>query len=83
MKSWLTPLGVFIVGNLVILFLQLFMPAVDTEQAALASATSNVTSTFWGWGWLMTSGVVRWIIYIVIEILTLWGTGVAVMHSRT
>lgn len=58
-KNWLAPLTVFVVGELVFLLFLIFMPAVDTGAAATASATANITSTFHGWSWMMTTGVAR------------------------
>lgn len=82
MKSFFAPLWIFVFGNVLLLFAFLFMPAIDTAQAQLAADTAAVAATFWGWSWLMTSGVVRWFIYLILEGLILFATFKTFMVSR-
>ncbi|MBU1173300.1 MAG: hypothetical protein KKD44_27350 [Proteobacteria bacterium] len=74
MKQFFAPLFIFVGGNLCLLIANLFMPAVDTVQAQLAADTAAVAGTFWGWSWLMTSGVARWFLYLLIEGFILFAT---------
>lgn len=83
MKQWLTPLGIFLGGQLILLVVTLFLPAVTTQVTTLASDTEDIAGNFWGWSWLMTSGVVRWIIYIVWEGFILWATGKAFLAATS
>jgi len=84
MKSWFAPLWIFIGGNLILLVFFLFMPGVDTSVATLsASVNATVKSTFWGFSWVTTSGVVRWLLYAGAELFILFGTGMALLKSKT
>jgi len=82
MKNFMAPMLVFVIGNITLLVVTLFLPAVDTQVATLASDTEEIASNFWGWEWLMTSGVVRWITYIIFEGFILWATGKAFLARR-
>lgn len=82
MKNFLAPMGVFLGGQLVLLIALLFLPAVDTQVATLASDTEDIAENFWGWDWLMASGVVRWLIFVIWEGFVLWGTGKAFLATK-
>ena len=82
MRSFFAPLLVFAGGNLLLLVATLVMPAIDIVQTQLAADTAAVAATFWGWSWLMTGGVVRWLVYLLIEGLTLLATFKTFMATR-
>lgn len=67
MKQIFTPLRVFVGGNLLLLLTFPFFPTIGQQSAQLASETAGVGSYFWGWSWLMATGVVKWLIYIILE----------------
>jgi hypothetical protein len=82
-KSWAAPLGIFIVGQIILLVLFVFMPSIDSAVNSTAVATANVTSTFWGWGWLMTNGTVKFLLYGLGELVVMGLTFIALMKSKT
>lgn len=82
MKRFFMPLWVFVIGQLVVLIVTLLLPAVTTQVATLDTETQAIGSNFWGWEWLMTSGVVRWLIYITMEGAVLFATGKAFLATR-
>ncbi len=82
MKQWLAPLGVFAMGQILVLFLTLFLPAIDAAKDILNSETVAISGFAWGWTWLMSQGVVRFIIYFIVEALILWATAKAFLASH-
>lgn len=66
MLKYLKPLGVFLGGQVFILFLWLLFPAIGSATSALATSTSAHAATFWGWSWVVSS--TRLIIYIMAEL---------------
>lgn len=83
MKNWALPLKVFVVGQLLLLIIFLFMPAVDLAVNSTAVQTAAMAPSFWGWGWLMSAGVVRLLLYAVYELAILVATGLALLRSKT
>jgi len=83
MKQWLAPLWIFIGGNLILLVLFLFMPGIDSAVNSTAIATANVSSTFWGWSWVTSSGTVRFLLYAFFELCVLFSAGYALLKSKT
>lgn len=67
--SYLVPLKIFVVGQLLLLFSFPFFPAIGTAADNLAAdpASTTYAAYGWGWSWLMTQGVVKWLIYAVLE----------------
>ncbi len=82
MKQFFAPLGVFVVGMIALLATTLFMPAVDTATAALSANTSGIAHYFWGWAWLMSSGVVRLLVFVIGFMIVCFLTGLAFFRSR-
>ncbi len=82
MKQFFAPVGVFVSGMAFLLVLGLFMPSVDTSVAALSANTSGVAASFWGWSWLMTSGVVRLLIYVVGFLVVCFLTGLTFLKTK-
>lgn len=83
MKQWFAPLWIFIVGQAGLLFLLLFLPSVDSSVTNLASGTVAWGAIGWGWTWLMTQGVVRWLIYIGYEFVVIFVAGKALLKSKS
>jgi capsular polysaccharide biosynthesis protein len=81
-KSWAAPLIIFIIGELLFLILFLLSPEIENSTAIVANATANVTSTFWGWSWLMTPGVSRTIVFTAYQIGLFIAVGIAFFKSK-
>lgn len=83
MGKYFAPLGVFVFGNILLLVASLLMPGLDTAVEALATETAAV-DTFAGtwWTWLMSSGVVRLLLYFIIEACILVATAKAFLAVR-
>jgi hypothetical protein len=77
------PLKIFVVGNLFLLITFPFFPAIGAAADSLAADTAGVAGTFWGWSWLMTAGMVKWLIYAVFEGFILFATFMAFWKQKT
>lgn len=82
MGNWFKPMTVFIAGQLLILIATIFMPGLDTATTALDSETSSISGFVWGWDWLMTNGVVRFLFYLFCEAAILYLTAKVFLSSR-
>lgn len=83
MRKYLAPLGVFISGNVVMLILLIYFPAIDTAGNRLAADTANASASvggFWGWSWVV--GSVRLWVFLVVEGLILYGSALAFLKTR-
>ncbi len=82
MRDALRPLGVFIAGMFMLLIAMIFMPSLDTSVATLAANTSGVASSFWGWPWLMTPGVVRLLYFVGGFLIVLFVAGLVWFQQK-
>ncbi len=82
MKKYFAPLGIFVGGNIMLLVVFLFFPALGQAETDLASNTSAITPVFWGWSWLMTVGVIRLAVFLMFEGVILWATGKAFLAQK-
>jgi len=82
MRDWLQPIIIFAVGNIALLFLMLFFPALGTVQTQLEADTAGFVSNFWGLSWVVTS--VKLIVFCIFEgtILFLVGKAFLGLKSR-
>ena len=85
MSKYLFPLKVFIGGHVALLIAFLVFPAMDTAGTQLAADTANASASvggFWGWTWVVSS--IRLIVFLVFELLILFGTARAflVVHRE-
>ena len=80
MKKYLAPLGVFVGGNLLLLVAFLFFAAFGTAGDAVAANASGYGDTFWGLTWV--TGSFRLLIYVVLELIILFGTAVAFIRVK-
>jgi len=82
MKRFFAPLGIFVIGNLFLLIVSLFLPALDTAVSNLDTETAAVSGFAWGWDWVMTTGVARLFFYLVVEGFILFATAKAFLATR-
>ena len=82
MSQYFLPLKVFGIGMVALLLALVAAPTIDTEVAVLAANTSARASDYWGWSWLMTTGVVRWLWFVLMFLGVCLATGVAFLYSR-
>lgn len=80
MTKYLAPLGVFILGNLALLVVFLFLPAIGTAGEQLAADTAEIGSTFWKWSWAV--GNVKFLVFVAFELVVLYGTARAFLAVR-
>lgn len=80
MGKYLTPLWVFVGGNLCLLIAWLFMPAIGTAGTQLAADTANISSTFWNWTWVV--GSVKLLVYVAFELVVLYSTAKAFLAVK-
>lgn len=82
-KSWLSPLIVFCVGELMMLVVFAFLPSYDSAISSVNTTTASTIRTFaWGWSWLMSTGVMRWLLLTFCQALILFVTGWVFIQSR-
>ncbi len=79
MKKFLAPLGIFVLGQLVLLVVFLFMPAIGNAADNLSAETAAIASTFWGWTWVVT-GTQFWV-FLGLEGAVLFSAVVAFLKS--
>jgi len=67
--GYFTPLKIFVVGSLFLLLTFPFFPAIGTAAAGLAADPASVQaeSWVWGWTWITAQGVIKWLVYAVLE----------------
>jgi hypothetical protein len=82
MKEFLTPLRIFVVGNILLLITFPFFPTIGQQANTLAADTAGIAASFWGWGWLMSTGVVKWLVYLIFEGFILFATGMAFWKQK-
>ncbi|MBE3141953.1 MAG: hypothetical protein IMZ53_15360 [Thermoplasmata archaeon] len=67
--NYLTPLKIFVIGNLLLLISFPFFPAIGDAGNTLVATPESVAaeSWAWGWSWLATTGVIKWLVYAMLE----------------
>ncbi len=82
MSEFFSPIKVFVGGMFFLLFGFLLFPAIDQPVADLSGNTTAMAANYWGWSWLMTPGVVKWLAFGIAFLLILFFTGVAFVKRR-
>jgi len=80
MKAFFSPLVIFVWGNLALLLILLFFPAIGVIQTQLESDIAGSVSNFWGLAWVITS--TRVLICVIAEGLILFAVGKAFLGMR-
>jgi len=80
MKKYLAPLGIFAFGQIVLVLVLLFMPAIGSAADEMAAETAGWVAKGWGWGWVSNS--TRLIVFIMLELFTLFLTAKAFLSAR-
>lgn len=80
MIKHLTPLWVFLGGNITLLIVFLFLPALGDAGTQLEADTAGIASIFWGWSWVV--GSVKLLVFLVLEMLVLFATAKAFLATR-
>ena len=80
MRKYLAPLGVVVVGNLLLLVVFLFFGAFGIAGDAVAANVTGYGDTFWGLSW--AAGSFQLLIYVVIELIVLFSTAVAFIRTK-
>ncbi len=86
MKEFFLPLKVFVVGMVLLGAMMWLWPSViDPQVTALAANTTawSANPHAWGWSWLMASGVIRWLAFVIGFLTVCFMTGLAFWHQRT
>lgn len=77
MKKYLTPLWVFIGGQIIALICFLFLGTIGSAAEQLAADTESMASTFWNWTWVSNPNVVKFTVFLLVELITLYATAKA------
>ncbi len=85
-KDFLAPLGYFVVGMGMLLFLFLWLSSIGAATDDMASATvaesPTVAATIWGWSWFSQGAVVKMIVVLLSLGVILFGVAKAWLRSR-
>jgi hypothetical protein len=80
MKKYLMPLWIFCVGQVFILVLYLFFPALTRGLNILYEDTETAGAVLWGWDWVV--GSARLLIVVMAELLVCYGTAITFWNAR-
>lgn len=80
MTKYLAPLGVFVMGNLVLLVVFLFLGAIGTAGEELVEETAEIAPTFWNWSW--AAGNLKFLVFLMFEAVILYATGKAFLKVK-
>ena len=81
MLRYLLPLKIFAIGQLVMLVIFIFFPAIGATSTQLAADTAAIADTFWGWTWVV-QGTRLWVL-LGVEAAVLFATAVAFLGIRS
>ena len=82
MGKYLVPLGVFAGGQFVALICFLFLNTIGGAADQLAADTAEMAPVFWNWTWVSSGTTVKFVVFILIELLTLFATAKAFLHVK-
>lgn len=80
MKKYFAPLGIFVMGQLCLLLIYLFFPALGQAGTDLATNVPDASGVIWGWDWI--TGSVRLIIVVILELVILYGVARAFLAAK-
>ena len=80
MKKYLAPLGVFVMGNAALLVVFLFLSSIGDAGDQLAVDTAAMAPTFWNWTLVVDN--VKFIVFLMFELVVLFLTGKALLAVR-
>ena len=82
MGKYLAPLGIFCGGMLLALVLFLFLGTIGDAADKLGEDTAAMAPVFWNWAWVAQGSVVKFLVFIVVILLTLYATAKAFLRVR-
>jgi len=82
MTKYLAPLFTFVGGMIVALVLFLFLGAIGTAAEKLAADSAEMAPTFWNWAWVAQGNTVKFLVFILVILLTLYATAKAFLKVR-
>ncbi len=62
MRQFLLPLGIFVVGMILLAISTIFYPDINNAATALQAETENISSNFWAFDWAV--GNTRFVLFI-------------------
>ena len=74
MLKYMFPLWVFVGGQFVLLILFLFLGAIGDTADKLAVDTAEMAPYFWNWAWVSQGTTVKFIVFILLELMVLYAT---------
>ena len=80
MRDFIAPLWIFIVGNIALLLLMLFFPAIGTVQTQLETDIAADAANYWGLSAIITS--TRLIVFLIFETTILFFSGLAFLKLK-
>ena len=83
MRGFFSPLKIFVLGNILLLLTFPFFPSIGTAAENLETASVAYPGVFWGWDWIVSVGVIKWSVYLVLEGFILFATFKAFWNQKT
>ena len=80
MGKYIRPLTIFVGGQIVMLLVLLFLPAIGVAGDDLAAETAHWATIGWGWEWVSNS--TRLIVFVTLELTILFLTAKAFLSAR-
>lgn len=83
MIKYLVPLGIFAFGMIVALVLFLFLGSIGSAVDQMNTDTASITtSVFWNWDVVSSTTSVKFIVFLLVMLLTLFASGKAFLKLR-
>ena len=80
MTEYFRPLWIFISGNIALLLVYLFFPAIGVVQGTLETDIAGSVGNFWGLSWVITS--TRVIIVVIFEAVILYAVARSILGLK-
>lgn len=80
MGKYLAPLGVFVVGNLALLVVFLFLTTIGNAGDQLLTDAGDMADVFWNFS--MVASNVKFFVFLIFELVVLYLTGKAFLKVR-
>jgi uncharacterized membrane protein YjfL (UPF0719 family) len=81
-KKQLIPLWVFVSGQIAALVAFLFLGSIGDAATQLQTDAAAYSSVFWNFDWVTNPNVVKFLVFLLIELLTLYATAKIFIKTR-
>lgn len=82
MTKYLLPIWIFVFGQIIALLCFLFLGTIGSAAEQLATDTAGIAGSFWNWSWVSNPNVVKFIVFLFVELITLFATAKAFLKVK-